>query len=846
MKARSLILGFILFLLLGWAASNTLAGNILTVTKAADTADGVCDADCSLREAVAAAAAGGTIVFSKLFNSPQTITLTLGEMAFSKDLTITGTGRNNVIVSANNASRIFYVTGGGHLSISSMTLRDGNVGNLGTQDAFGGAIRLQDSFLELNDVLLTNNRAHHQPTNSGGGSAIFGDISNLSLRNISAIGNTFGGAIIARPSPIEHINGDIEIFDSEIKQNVGGGVSGDALTVGNCVITGNFGLGLRGQYATIRDSIISDNGGVGILGGDDSSTMWVERCLISGNSSSSRGGGLDVSGLTVVANTQIINNTASVGGGGIFNTGELYVTSSAVTGNTSNASFSGVDGGGGIRSPIGQAYIINSTVSGNTAFGIPGYGGGIYVLVNGGNPGGRLYLVNSTITNNTSQQGGGGVRVDDMGVGEFTNTIVAGNISALTPQEDVSNAIISHGHNLIGNTVGSSGWLLTDILNVAPLFGPLADNGGNTLTHALLSCSPAINAGDSTLAIDPLTMMPLKGDQRGFPRFVGSSVDIGAYEYVGDVCITPTATPTNTPSPTETPTNTPTATPTASPTPPGATAFDFDGDNRADISVYRPGEGNWYVQGSSAGFYGVSFGIPTDRVVPADFDGDGKTDIGVYRPSTGFWCIANSSDATISYHSFGLAGDLTTPADFDGDGRADVSVFRPSSGMWYRQNSSDGSFFAMHFGSAGDTPAVGDYDGDGKADICVFRRSSGTWYWVNSSDISYHGEQFGIETDVIAPADYDGDRKTDLAVFRPSSGFWYVRPSDAGTFAAIHFGIGEDIAAPGDFDGDGKADICVFRPSTGIWYRQSSSDGSFFAYQFGTEGDVPTQAAFRH
>ena len=845
---RALLPPLLLLLLSVFAASGSYAAT-LTVTKTDDTNDGLCDADCSLREAVITAASGDTVVFSGLFNTPQTIILTLGEMAFTKDLTITGTGRNNLIISANNASRIFYVTGGGHLSVSLMTLRDGNVGDLGSQHAFGGAILLVDSFLNLTDVLLTNNRAFHQPTNSGEGGAVYGLNSNFSLHNISAIANTKGGAIISVISGPGHVNGDVEVFDSEIKQNVGGGVTGDALTVRNCVISDNSGFGLSGQYGDISDSAISDNRGGGIIGGDSISTMSIERCVISGNRSSFPGGGLFTTGFTVIRDSHFINNTASRGGGGIFNTGELYVISTAITDNTSNASFSGVDGGGGITTTSnGLLYLINSTVSGNNAFGVPGGGGGVYVTIEL-EATGSIFLVNSTIANNTSRGPGGGVRVDTMASGTFSNTIVAGNTSTTTTQEDVSGEATSNGHNLIGDTMGSSGWTPFDILNVDPLLGPLGDHGGHTLTHALLSCSPAINLGNNSLAIDPLTMMPIKGDQRGFPRFVGSSVDMGSYEYDGSLCVTPTptstptATPTNTP--TATPTNTPTATPTVTPTPSHSTGFDYDADGRSDISVFRPSNAAWYVQGSTSGFYGILFGVGDDRIAPADYDGDGKTDIAVYRPSTSIWYIINSSDGTFSYYVFGIAEDLPTPADHDGDGRADVSVFRPSTGTWYRINSSDGSFFAGQFGANGDSPTVGDYDGDGKADIAVYRPSQGIWYWTNSSHGSFHAEQFGIDTDVVSPADYDGGGKTDLAVFRPSSGFWYIRSSETGSYTGMQFGISEDIPAAADFDGDGKADIAVFRPSTGTWYRLNSSDGSFDAYQFGTAGDVPVPAAFR-
>ena len=275
------------------------------------------------------------------------------------------------------------------------------------------------------------------------------------------------------------------------------------------------------------------------------------------------------------------------------------------------------------------------------------------------------------------------------------------------------------------------------------------------------------------------------------------------------------------------------------------THFDYDGDGRADISVFRPSIGDWYVQGSSSGLSAVRFGRSTDRITPADYDGDGKTDIAVYRPSDRTWFIVKSSDGTFSLHIFGLSGDIPLPGDFDGDGVADISVFRPSDGTFYRQNSRDGSFFARQFGQNGDKPVLGDFDGDGKADLALFRPSSGVWYYIRSSDGAFFGEQFGVTTDTVVPADYDGDGKTDLAVYRPSNGFWYIKRSLTADLAASQFGLTTDIPAPGDFDGDGKADLSVFRPSDGLWYRTNSGNSSFFAFQFGTNGDRPTPSAFQ-
>ena len=70
------------------------------------------------------------------------------------------------------------------------------------------------------------------------------------------------------------------------------------------------------------------------------------------------------------------------------------------------------------------------------------------------------------------------------------------------------------------------------------------------------------------------------------------------------------------------------------------TKFDYDGDGKSDVSVFRPSNGAWYLNQSSAGFTGAAFGVSSDKIVPADYDGDGKTDIAVYR--NGSWYLQRS------------------------------------------------------------------------------------------------------------------------------------------------------------------------------------------------------------
>lgn len=274
------------------------------------------------------------------------------------------------------------------------------------------------------------------------------------------------------------------------------------------------------------------------------------------------------------------------------------------------------------------------------------------------------------------------------------------------------------------------------------------------------------------------------------------------------------------------------------------TAFDYDGDGKADVSVFRPSEGNWYIQNSlTMGVTSAHFGLNGDLTAPGDFDGDGKTDISVFRPSEGNWYRLNSSDGSFVGLHFGTAEDKPAVGDFDGDSRADISVFRPSEGNWYRLNSLNGAFVGQHFGAAEDKPAVGDFDGDGKSDVSVFRPSEGNWYRLNSSDGSFFGTHFGVAEDKPVVGDFDGDGKTDISVFRPSEGNWYRLNSNGGAFFGMHFGLAEDKPVAADFDGDGRTDIAVFRPSEGNWYILNSTAG-FLAQHFGATEDTPTPNSF--
>jgi len=281
---------------------------------------------------------------------------------------------------------------------------------------------------------------------------------------------------------------------------------------------------------------------------------------------------------------------------------------------------------------------------------------------------------------------------------------------------------------------------------------------------------------------------------------------------------------------------------------------DFDNDQKAELVVFRPESGNWYVLGAKfSAIY--RWGSPGDIPMSGDFDGDGKADLAAWRPSSGMWYLLYSSTygASFSAIQWGLPGDVPVAGDFDGDGKTDLAVWRPSNGTWYIRYSSSGyslaTFSQYQWGLPGDVPVSGDFDGDRKTDLAVWRPSNGTWY-IRYSSLGYDvvnssQYQWGLPGDVPVSGDFDGDGKTDLVVFRPSIGGWFLRLSSTGypinSSAYYQWGLPGDQPLAFDVDGDGASDLVVYRPETGEWYiRFSSLDFSAANYNYGrTQWGLP-------
>lgn len=292
---------------------------VLTVTKTTDT-NGTCNSgvDCSLREAIAAANIGDSIAFSSLFNSAQTITLTLGELSITKNLTITGPVRNNLTISGAGASRVFFITNA-TVTLDSLTIANGYF-NGGSGGSIGGGIYNNHGTVTITNSRLVGNSATGSTGDNWGG-GIF-NVGSLTITGSTFIGNSVSGGnnAFARGGGIYNFgNSSVTITSSTFigntasgdnnGQNYGGAIfnNGGTVTLVNSTLFGNSASGSG-----------SHNEGGGIY--NTIGTMRITNGTISGNSAVSGGffitnGGGGVSnnsgggGTTILKNTIVAGNT---------------------------------------------------------------------------------------------------------------------------------------------------------------------------------------------------------------------------------------------------------------------------------------------------------------------------------------------------------------------------------------------------------------------------------------------------------------------------------------------------------------------------------------------------------
>lgn len=542
MNARTWLgwLGFVA-LLISFTHFNTAAHplNFITVTTPTDTTAN--DGFCSLREAVQSAntdspsggaagecPAGGGADFITLPSGTYSLagrgdnTNATGDLDILSDISIDGSGAVTItlVCTACEADRLFDVHSTGSLALYDVTLLNGrapgNVAYFGTQPPpgdSGGAIRSAGSLI-LARVSLIGSRAG------------MGNWSQNSQFPPSAGGH--GGAIAIT-------DGIFSISDTDIENNWAGDGNG------------------------IDPDTPTEGGSGGALYQAEGTSGTITRTLMKGNKAG------------ISPDISFGNGNPGGNGGAIATEGILSVGHSVLTTNATGYGVPSGSGGAIFVGESGNLTLLSSTLSGNNTFtGLPdnGRGGGIYLAAAG-----NATITNSTIVENSTPPnnapgGGGGGIYSAAPVNHLTiaNSIVANNrVGSNAPGIDCAGAITSGGYLFLENTVNcvvSGG--VGNRFGQDPALLALANNGGNTLTHALAANSPALDVGSCTQGLD----------QRGYSRpfdlptipNAANGCDMGAFE--ADVLI-PTITPTGTatPTPTRTPTVPPgTATVTSTPT----------------------------------------------------------------------------------------------------------------------------------------------------------------------------------------------------------------------------------------------------------------------------------------
>lgn len=389
------------------------------------------------------------------------------------------------VVSSRFESNSAY-NGGAIFTAGEMTATDSffveNTGWSGGAIASFGPSRLMESHFVGNQSMDS-------------GSAVF-SLEELAIirSSISQGETTFrGGSIVSR--------GAMTMEDSEVADNLSLGSSPGIVNYGDAVI----------KRSNIVRNVGSGQGG-GIANYGD---LVIEESIVSDNEIRfGQGGGIASTGELTVVSSRVNGNSAQEGGG-IAALGSAMVFSSTVAGNSASARGGGIFFGGGFEPPT--STVLNSTISGNVA---DESGGGIFSF-------GSVFVTQSTIAANSAAMGGG-VFAGGRGVTTFANSILADN-------EGQDATYAADFPSILGATIVADGSLTGDfLLNVDPLLGPLTDEGGANGLHALSPGSPAIDAGDRSLAVNAGGEV-MQWDQRGegFLRILGPCVDLGAVESSG-------------------------------------------------------------------------------------------------------------------------------------------------------------------------------------------------------------------------------------------------------------------------------------------------------------------------
>lgn len=499
--------GFLEDAMVGGGQTGDLHRTVFMVSHNGDLDDGIYgDGSLTFREAVRLSDDHDVIRFDKLTaNGDVSIDLGASLEIQNQTLKIQGDDENLVTISGQSNSR--------HLSITESNVTISDVEFSKGLSSAGGSIDARDSSLTLQDVSFRYNTAE----NSGRGGAIFAYGSDLTINGGAFDGNRTesgsGGALALFESTATF---DDVALTENVAYGSGGAIYsyGSELTISNSTLSGN------------ESRVAVSNLGGGAISAAGASKVELHASTLSENwAAGGSGGAILNSGadVSVVGSTIHANVSEGAQGGGIYNAinGNLSVISSTISENEALDTSSGF--GGGISSAGNTFTLINSTLSGNKGH-FPA-GGGAYILGNT-----RAQIINSTIAFNF----GGGINVNRTTV--MNNSLVFGNRVG-SVSRDIGGTLdtVNSFNNLVG-TADFAGGLVngergnrTGIAD-AGLDANLADNGGLTRTHNLMSGSLAIDAGSNSRARDedgnPLTL-----DQRGQERIKNGIVDIGATEF---------------------------------------------------------------------------------------------------------------------------------------------------------------------------------------------------------------------------------------------------------------------------------------------------------------------------
>ncbi len=467
----------------------------------------------SLRQAVLDANAN-TGADEITFSVNGTITLTSGEIAITDSVTITGNGAANTIISGNNASRIFSISGTTTIAtLDGLTITDGNA-NSGS----GGGIHVTSGTIVINNSVISGNKA----TFSGG--AIFGSSNSTININYSTItGNRASGGGGIRSQSDCTININYSTISDNIASSSGGGIYGygnSTINVSNSTVSdnsaGNAGGGICGGVAStihVSNSTVSNNSagsaGGGIYGHTNTTINVNNSSTITGNSATTDGGGVYGYGNSAihVSNSTITGNSATTNGGGIYGSDSSTINVSNST--ISNNSATVYDGGGICSYGDSAINVNNSTIYGNSTGNVGGgIGGGINTTIN---------VNNSTISGNSAVVDGGGIYGFGLSTINVLNSIVLGNYSGSTPNtaDDISFADPNYTLNISYSVYG--------VLGGSYAIGGDAGNITNATLKTLLNAKWSNEAGGKyqLLLDDGSSNMALNSD--GIIEIVGTN-----------------------------------------------------------------------------------------------------------------------------------------------------------------------------------------------------------------------------------------------------------------------------------------------------------------------------------